>query len=54
MDIRKSKKIDEKYSNGEKYFETAIKKKGKGGIMPFVIDTYGESIKKLKLWPAAC
>lgn len=35
------KKIDEIYSNGEKYFETTIKKKGEGGIMPFVIETYG-------------
>jgi hypothetical protein len=39
---RKSKKLDEKYSNGEKYFETAIKKFAKGGVMPFVIGAYGE------------
>ena len=30
--LRKSKKLDEKYSNGEKYFGSAIKKFAKGGV----------------------
>ncbi|GFH49213.1 hypothetical protein CTEN210_05689 [Chaetoceros tenuissimus] len=44
----KCQKLDEKYSNGGKHFETGMKKFAKGGIIPIVIGAYGEINQEAK------